>query len=451
MKQTLSQLQFLITHPRAAWGEFARDRVLLNSLYLMASMAVMAVFGFGFWLLSARLYSAAEIGLASTLITSATTLSLFSLLGFDNVLVRYLPRAQHPGRVIDASLLLTSAASVVLSGAFLLALPVLSPSLHAVLGTPLRSLFFIVTMLLVTINTLTDSVFIGWQDAKYVLIADAGLSVVKVLLPIVLVALGAFGIFTGYAVSVALATIISLAVMAKRYHYVMKPRLHRATVHEVRSFSGATYLANLAGAVPMMVLPIITTNALGPEAAAYFNLAMTIATLLYVIPRSTANSLFAEGAKSEEAFGRQYMRTARQTALILLPATLALLAIGHELLEVFGSGYAAHSLLPLWILAVSAPALAFNAIATIALKIKDRLRPLVWVQMLATAAMVSAAQPMVKLWGVAGAAWSWTLGQLLLAGLLGALVWPMLRANRSQVPASGPKRVAGARPAGGAA
>jgi len=404
------------------------DRVLQNSLYLMASTAVMAVFGFVFWLVSARLYNPAQIGLASTLISSATTLSLFSLLGFDNVLVRYLPAThKNPERVIDASILLTCLASLVLSIGFLLALPVISPSLHSLLGGPWRSAFFVVIMLLVTVNTLTDSVFIGWQAAKYILLADTGLSVAKVGLPIVLVGLGTFGIFTGYAVAVTVATVISLAALAKRYGYWFRPVLHRETVRNVRSFSAGAYLANLAQAAPMMVLPIMATDVLGASAAAFFNLAMTIATLLFIIPRATANSLFAESSKASAVFARQYGRSIAQTALILVPAVALMLAAGPLVLRVFGTQYVHGSTLPLQILAVSGLSLAFNSIATIALKIRHALKSLIVIEVVGTLVMLLTAAPLMKTMGVSGAAWAWTAGQLVMSAALAVAAPAALR------------------------
>ncbi len=416
---------------RQASKAVTRDRVFQNSLYLMASTAVMAVFGFVFWLISARMYTAEQIGLSSTLISSATTLSLFSLLGFDNVLVRYLQGSKKPDQVIDTSLIFTSLASVVLSVAFLLALPIISPSLHTILGTPWRSFFFVVTMLLVTINTLTDSVFIAWQSAKYILIADTGLSIFKVALPVVLVSFGAFGIFAGYAVSVTVATIISLIALGKRFGYFFKPVLHQPTIREVRTFSAGTYLANLAGAVPAMVLPIMATNALGPTAAAYFNLAMTISALLFIIPRASANSLFAEGSKSSAAFGRQYTRTIRQTTLLLIPAVVGMILLGHHLLRVFGAQYVTGSYGPLELMALSAIALGFNSIATIALKVRHRLQALITIEILGTLAMLVTAWPLMKWLGVNGVALAWLVGQGIMAIMLGVIVLPILRQEAS--------------------
>ena len=47
--------------------------------------------GFFFWLIAARFYSTADIGLASAIISAMGLISMLSLLGFDISLVRFLP------------------------------------------------------------------------------------------------------------------------------------------------------------------------------------------------------------------------------------------------------------------------------------------------------------------------------------------------------------------------
>jgi len=407
------------------------DRVLMNSLYLVASTGVMAMFGFGFWLISAHLYSAQALGLSSTLINSTMTLSLFSLLGFDNVLVRFLAGSKRPHRMIDTSLVFTTLAAIVLAVVFLLAVPVLSPQLAGLLQSPERSLLFVFVMIMLTINTLTDSIFISWQAAQYILLADSGLSFIKVLAPVALVALGAFGLFTGFTLSVTAATLISLVALAKRYGYYFKPVVDRTTVHEVKRFSAGAYMANLAAAVPLMALPIMATNGLGSAAAAYFNLAMTIAATIFIVPRASANSLFAEVSKAGVDFGRQFERSMRQTALILVPAVVAVVALGHLLLGIFGAEYANGALSALRILAFSALPLAFNALAAVALKLHGRLRALVAIETAGVVAMLVTGWPLMRLVGVNGIAWSWTAGQLLMSVALGLELARILRRTRT--------------------
>src|SRR5260221_1957774 len=62
-----------------------------NSFYVMASNMVLIGTGFFFWIIAARLYSTAQIGIATSLFSLLTLLSNFSLLGFGSGLMRFLP------------------------------------------------------------------------------------------------------------------------------------------------------------------------------------------------------------------------------------------------------------------------------------------------------------------------------------------------------------------------
>ena len=44
------------------------DSLYKNSIYLMVSTGIMAVFGFVFWMIASRLYSTVDIGLGTTII-----------------------------------------------------------------------------------------------------------------------------------------------------------------------------------------------------------------------------------------------------------------------------------------------------------------------------------------------------------------------------------------------
>jgi len=67
------------------------DPLFKNAYFLMFSSLTSAGSGFFFWLIAARFYSTADIGLASAIISAMGLISMLSLLGFDISLVRFLP------------------------------------------------------------------------------------------------------------------------------------------------------------------------------------------------------------------------------------------------------------------------------------------------------------------------------------------------------------------------
>ena len=70
-----------------------KNTLFRNSFYLMLATAVMAGFGFFFWLIVARMFSTANIGLATTLISVMNMIAMLSLVGFDVTFVRFLPNS----------------------------------------------------------------------------------------------------------------------------------------------------------------------------------------------------------------------------------------------------------------------------------------------------------------------------------------------------------------------
>jgi O-antigen/teichoic acid export membrane protein len=405
------------------------DKALQNSLYLIASTGIMAVSGFIFMVIASKLYTTHDYGLATTLIAAGTTLALFALLGFDNALVRYLPNSDKPNRVIDTSVIVNGIASAVLALVFIFTLELVSPDLHEVLPTIWHRVFFVAAMVVVSLNTLTDSIFISLRSAKYVLFANTGMSLGKIALPVVLAGSGAFGLFMSHVGSVAAATLLSLFYLVKRFNWRFQPVIDRGIIRQVRRFSAGTFVSHLVSTIPFMALPIIVINAMGGTEAGYFNLGMTMAAMLFIVPLSTANALYAEISKHRETLFKQTVRTAGQTFALLVPLTAAICLIAPPLLRAVGvePQLVDGATLPLQILALSGAFVGVNAIVRTLLKITHSLRALFAIQLLGTLIIVISAMPLSQLWGASGAALAWLIGEgaMTLAGL--AVVLPLLR------------------------
>ncbi|HEX3081849.1 MAG TPA: hypothetical protein VHQ86_01205, partial [Candidatus Saccharimonadia bacterium] len=115
--------------PAQLRARFQTDTLFQNSVYLMLSTAVQAVFGLGFWLLNARLYSAGEIGLASALISASTFIAYLSLLGFNSTFIRFLPTSQRRSDSVNTGLLLVLLLSTIISVVYMLLVPSVAPKL----------------------------------------------------------------------------------------------------------------------------------------------------------------------------------------------------------------------------------------------------------------------------------------------------------------------------------
>ena len=70
-----------------------QDPLYKNSYFLMARAAATAALGLVFWIVVARFYSPAEVGLAAALISATGLLIVFSKLGLGLGLMRYLAKS----------------------------------------------------------------------------------------------------------------------------------------------------------------------------------------------------------------------------------------------------------------------------------------------------------------------------------------------------------------------
>jgi len=79
-----------------------------NSIYLMTSTFVMAILGFLFWIINARLYLSEQIVLATTLISVTLVMISFSLLGINIAFIHYLPKTNKKNVLVNTGLILIS-------------------------------------------------------------------------------------------------------------------------------------------------------------------------------------------------------------------------------------------------------------------------------------------------------------------------------------------------------
>ena len=130
----------------------ANESLLRNSIYLMLSTGVTAVFGFFFWIINAHLFSAEQVGIAATLISIITLISSFSILGLENGLIRYLPTSKRKNKKINTSFALVALMSILISVIYLIFLKTFSPKLLIIRENIIFSLLFIIFATLSSLN-----------------------------------------------------------------------------------------------------------------------------------------------------------------------------------------------------------------------------------------------------------------------------------------------------------
>lgn len=323
--------------------EIRCDALLGNSVALLLASGVMAGTGFLFWLLAARLFPASDVGLAGTLVALMNLIATLSLLGLDVALVRFLPSEKEPRRTVGTGLTVVVLGAVATASIAMLLVPTFAPPLSFIRASWLTTGAFIVFTAIAALNLLLEAVFLSRGKAEYTLLINAVHTTLRILLIALCVRFGAVGIFFAFALTLTIALIINLVVLARVLDLRPALALRASVLKRAWRYSANNYTAGLFNLLPGSLLPLIVAQRLGLEAAGFFSIAMMIGYLLYAIPWSAARSLFADSARDKTLLTLNTRRAIRMIAILLLPSILVLFFAGHYLLAIFGATYAAGS------------------------------------------------------------------------------------------------------------
>jgi O-antigen/teichoic acid export membrane protein len=397
-----------------------QDILFRNSFYLMVTTGVMAGLGFFFWLINAHLFTTAEIGLATTLISAMSLIALFSLIGFNAAFIRFLPTASDKSEQMNTGLLLVSGASGILSLLFITFLPFISPQLLFIRENPLYAIAFVIACVMNSLNTLTDSIFLGSRDTKYILITDGLGSLIKMFAPFAFIGWGAIGIFTAAAVGQTFGTILSIIVMMRRFDYRPALEINFRFLKSVWRYSVGNYISSILNLLPVTVLPLIIINYLGADNAAYYYIAMMIANLLYAIPYSMTRSLFAEGSHDETSVAENLKKSIKLLSFLLIPSILVLIFGGGLILHVFGKSYSSGGLVFLQLLALSAITVSAYSFSNSIFQISKNVSAVIIVNIIYAGSVIGLSYLFLPL-GLTGIGIAWLLGNAL-SGAVGYIL-----------------------------
>ena len=393
------------------------DHMVRNSLYLILSSGLQAALGFAFWIVTARLFSTADVGRASSLISATTVIAYLALLGLNSTLVRYLPTALDRDALISFGLLLVALCGAGIGLLFVLATPVLAPRLAFVEHQPALAAGFVLLTAAAAVNLLTDSVFIAARKAGYCALTDGAIGgAIKILSGMILAGTGAYGLFCASVGGFASAALASLVLMTTALHWRPSLRKPLQTLRPLLRFSGASYAGNVLCVLPPLVVPLIVIDRLGAPSAAYYFVAFQVATLLYSGAYAVGQTFLAEGSYTGADRRELLQRSRRVLTVSCLPACLVLVVAAHWALLAFGAKYSQHGTPSLILLAVAAMPIAANSWLWTVLRLSGQLRVLVLSNGVYAVAICGLAWLLAPT-GLTGLTAAWPIGSLLSAAL----------------------------------
>jgi len=398
-------------------SHFISDSLFRNSIYLMISTGIQAVLGFAFWIVAARLYTAPEVGIATTLVSTISLISAISLFGFNTALIRYLPESKdrqgYVGTIATAAIITSSTIAV----GYIILLHQIAPKLASRPDQPMLWVLLLIGSISISLTMLSDNLFISLRQAKFVTFTSATFSITKLLLLFAAVNLGAYGPFGAQISGYILALAISLYIQRKYFGIRYRPQLDFGILRRVRRFSFGSYLASLANSLPGLLLPIVILNQLGPSSVAYFYVSLMIANVLFIIPQATTQSQFAEGSNDPDKISSHSRIASIQIACMLIPALILVLILAPYIMLVFGPAYQAGGVTILRLLCLSSIFISINSILTTVLRIRNMVRSLAVIGAVTTMATFLFAYALID-HGLIGVGIGWNIGEALTSVLL---------------------------------
>lgn len=381
-----------------------------NSYFLMANTAITSVLGFAFWIIIARFYNDADVGLASTIITLMGLLATISSLGFDTAFIRFINKSEKPAELINSGLTITGMTSLLIALVFVLGVDLWSPALSSIKDNAIFAAAFIIFTLFLTLSLMLEAIFIAKRNAGFVLYKNTAISLLKIILPFIFVQFfRAFGIISSVGTATSIIVIISLLLFLPRVQSAYKLRI-KADLHIIREvwrYSLGNYLANVSSIATTFILLNLIINRSSAEEAAYFYMVWMITGLLFMIPSAISQSLFAEGSHFEDKLDFNIKRAYKLTFMLLIPVITVLLFAGQWLLLVFGAGYSENGAELLRFMSLSGVFIGINSVYYTVLRVQGRIRELIAICAFITIATLTGSYIIIHTAGILGLGYIW--------------------------------------------
>lgn len=377
------------------------DSLYRNSFWLMAGSFSMAGIGFVYWIIAARLYTPEQIGLATTFLSAGSLINGLAMLGFGTTLIRYLPTSEVKEKKINTAFTVVTLASLLFGIIYLIGLPWWTPKLMFVRSSIPLLLLTIFFFPINTINGITDSVFTAFREAHWVFASNITQSVTKLLVLILLPALGAWGVIGSNVVSIVAAVVLCLVLIAVRYQVKFRAQIDRDIILKVRKFTLGNHLSGLISGLPNLILPILITNKLAPEQTAYYYMPNMIVGILNIVPSAVSKSFLTEGSRQNKKLS--FFRPLLVSLAILIPVVLFLVLFGKNILFIFGHKYADAGYYYLMLMCISVIISTSNYIFGTRMLLEDNVNKLVKLQLYSTTLYIIASVYFLR-FGIIGTA-----------------------------------------------
>ncbi len=386
-----------------------------NAVYLVVNSAVNSLTGVLFWIAAARLYDAESVGLASAAVAAVGFVAIFSSLGLDLGIVRFLPGDGNKANdTVNTCFTTMGLTAIILAGIFLAGLSVWSPALLVIRESPVFLASFILFALIFTLSGLVISVFVARRRTGFALVQGSFFGLSRFIPLFLLISIySSFGIYVSWGIAISASTLIAIFWFLPRVIKGYRPRvkIKNTVLTEMIRFSLANYLSTILWALPIVVLPLMVVNILGAEQNAYFYVGWSIASIIFVIPISTSQSLYAEGTHHQEGLGHEVRKCLKINLVLVVPALIVLTLLSNKILWLFGHAYSENTTRLIWIIAPSVLPMSINFIYLSIKRVQKRMKSAVVLTSFMAVVTLGISYLLLPVTGILGAGIGWLAGQ----------------------------------------
>jgi acyl-coenzyme A synthetase/AMP-(fatty) acid ligase/thioesterase domain-containing protein/O-antigen/teichoic acid export membrane protein/acyl carrier protein len=396
----------------------------IDIMAVMTSSAATGALGFVFWTLAARGYSAAEVGRASAIISSATLVAILATLSLGSLYERFLPLSgSHSRHYVRWGMLVVVAAALCFGAVFLAVGPrdqLFSHSVEAVL--------FPGFVAVLAIYAIQDPVLIGLGRARSLAVKNITQSVCKLAAVAALIPLA-----TGSAI--VWAWVCPAAVISVWFAFaVIRPetleRVGAPTLparRELVQFFASSYAISAVGIVVPLLVPLIIVGVLGTETNAYFSMCWLVVNTIGVLIGATAAPFIATASTPGADLRSATTRFTLMSAGAAVAGAVLLLISAPLVLGIMGPDYAAEGTDLIRLMALTLPSVALLTIYTALARLQRRLRLAVGVQLMLGSVVVLGVWLTTPRFGINGVGYTYLTAELISTLIIAIPVARLLR------------------------
>jgi O-antigen/teichoic acid export membrane protein len=420
-----------------------------NAIGLLTGRVAAMALGFLFWLMAAHVAAPTQVGFAAAVVSATMLCTQFAQLGVGSAFISLSSEhRKQPHVLLDNTLTLTGIGSVLVAGVFMVVAKAWLPQLGMVTEVPSLALAFLVMSVVGTAGIVLDQVNValgrGFQVVTrtaafgfLTLIPLAALAVTGVKASAlwlcsfwVVAGVGAMALgmwqlrhITQWAPSAPGARTANRGAYGYRYRPCWQPPL----VRRILTVGLANHALTLCERVPGLVLPIVVTELISPEANAVWYIVWMSAWVVFTAPISVGIALFAEAAHVPERTPRATATAIRTSLLYAGSAGVVLAVLARPVLRLLGRHYADAGVTPLRLLLIGVLPLAVISAYYARCRARARLGEAIAAGVVAGVTGVVVPAEVGVHYGLSGMALAWVAVQAVVACWAGARLWAARR------------------------